>query len=92
MTARAVHRRHAIIRTRFTPAGSGWDLSIDVGSPAMPFGLPLGSLAVQKKSSVKARTRGVGRIASALIFGSVGTIVIVHCAGTLDLLSSTDRT
>jgi hypothetical protein len=24
--------------------------------------------------------------------GSVGTIVIVHCVGTLDLLSCTDRT
>jgi hypothetical protein len=47
MTARAVHRRHAIIQTRCTPAGSGWDLSFDVGSPAMPFGLPLGSLAAQ---------------------------------------------
>jgi len=47
MTARAVHRRYAIIRTRSTPVGSGWDLSIDVGSPVMPFGLPLGSLAAQ---------------------------------------------
>jgi hypothetical protein len=47
MTARAVHRRHAIIRARSTPAGSSWDLSIDVGSPAMPFGLPFDSLAAQ---------------------------------------------
>jgi len=47
MMARAVHRRHAIIRTRCTPAGSDRDLSIDVGSPAMPFSLPLGSLAAQ---------------------------------------------
>jgi hypothetical protein len=29
---------------------------------------------------------------SALIFGSTGTIVIVHSAGVPDLLSSTDRT
>jgi hypothetical protein len=48
-------------------------------------------LAVQQKSSMKARVRGAGRNASVGL-GSSGMIVMVHAAGTLDLFSTIDRT
>jgi hypothetical protein len=48
-------------------------------------------VAVQLKSSAKERMRGAGRVAI-LAFGSSGMIVITQAAGTLDLLSTIDRT